>query len=91
MHYLKATAQDRSGNGMANTVILHFFQRYSTGIDESLKAFAHTFFRLNWFNKGDSWRRTLRSICIKFLAFKWDDHAHPSLEKLEQGVYQCAI
>lgn len=196
MHYLKATAQDRSGNGMADTVILHFYERHSTGIDELrheaiavdidadeivdiqfsgdinfdgksdvidhwlLKAFANTFLRLNWFNKGESWWRTLvvmaiqdnakgppsgvrlhflecpsplnkavlvyqaagydtdhngilesftagdvdrngvadkhdkalvQSMCINFLAFKWYDHAHPSLKKLEQGVDQCAI
>ncbi|EIK71550.1 hypothetical protein PseBG33_5314 [Pseudomonas synxantha BG33R] len=197
MRYLKATAQDRCGNGVADTVIVHFYQRHSTGIDELhheavatdidadeivdfqcsgdinfdgksdvvdywlLKAFANTFLRLNWFNKGESWRRTLmvmaiqdeanglphgvqlnfldrrhsplrkpvlvyqaagydtdhngvlesftagdvdrngvadkddtaliRSMCINFLAFKWYDHAHPSLNKFEQGVDQCAI
>ncbi|KRA13554.1 hypothetical protein [Pseudomonas sp. Root569] len=95
MRYLKVTAQDRSGNGQADTVILHFYQRCSEGIDELihetvavdidadrkvdfkfagdinqdgtcdtvdsllLKAFANTFLKLNWFNPGESWQRTL--------------------------------
>lgn len=71
--------------------MMHFYQRYPTGIDGLLKAFANTFLRLNWFNKGDSWRRTLRSICVNLLAFKGYEHAYPSLDKFEQGVEQCAI
>lgn len=101
MHYLKATAQDRSGNGMADTVILHFYERHATGVDELvheavavdidadenvdfqfcgdinfdgksdvldswlLKAFANTFLRLNWFNEGERWRRTLTIVAIQ--------------------------
>lgn len=100
MRYLKATAQDRSGNGMADTVILHFYERHASGVDELvheaiavdidadesvdfqfagdinfdgksditdtwlLKAFANTFLSLNWFNTGESWRRTLAIVAI---------------------------
>lgn len=71
--------------------MMHFYQRYSTGIDGLLKAFANTFFWLSWFNNGDSWRRTLRSISVNFLAFNGYEYAHPSLDKFEQGVEQCAI
>lgn len=95
MHYLKATAQDRSGNGKVDTVILHFFERRDGEPDELshealavdmdgdsvidvqcagdinrdgqrtirdkqlLKAFANTFIKFGWFNKGDSAQRTL--------------------------------
>lgn len=95
MRYLKATAQDRSGNGKPDTVMLHFYQRHDGSPDELrhealavdmsadgvtdvlcagdingdgkcnlrdkqlLKAFANTFLKLNWFNKGDSSQRTL--------------------------------
>ncbi|MGR3886876.1 hypothetical protein [Pseudomonas sp. 1152_12] len=101
MRYLKATAQDRSGNGMADTVILHFYERHSAGVDELvheavavdmdadevvdfqfagdingdgksdvldswlLKAFANTFLKLNWFNEGERWRRTLAIVAIQ--------------------------
>ncbi|NMX89964.1 MULTISPECIES: hypothetical protein [unclassified Pseudomonas] len=34
MRYLKATAQDISGNGRADTVILHFYQKHPDGPDE---------------------------------------------------------
>lgn len=34
MLYLKATAQDRSGNGRADTVLLHFYERPTYGPDE---------------------------------------------------------
>lgn len=34
MRYLKATAQDRSGNGRADTVLLHFYERPTYGADE---------------------------------------------------------
>lgn len=34
MRYLKAIAQDRSGNGMADTVILHFYEHHAPGVDE---------------------------------------------------------
>lgn len=34
MRYLKATAQDRSGNGRADTVLLHFYERPTCGADE---------------------------------------------------------
>lgn len=33
MRYLKATAQDRSGNGKADTVLLHFYERHGGGSD----------------------------------------------------------
>lgn len=101
MRYLKATAQDRTGNGIADTVILHFYERCSTGVDELvheafavdldldgvidlqcagdlngdgkiniidvylLKAFANSFLRLSWFNRGESWLRTLVVIAIQ--------------------------
>ncbi|MBV4479598.1 hypothetical protein [Pseudomonas khavaziana] len=95
MRYLKATAQDRSGNGKADTVFLHFYERGAGGFDELiheafavdmngdknvdlqtvvdidvegksmsidshlLTLFANTFLKLNWFNGGESWKRTL--------------------------------
>lgn len=101
MRYLKATAQDRTGNGIADTVILHFYERCSTGVDELvheafavdlnvddvvdlqcsgdinsdgkiniidtyfLKAFANSFLRLSWFNRGESWLRTLVVAAIQ--------------------------
>ncbi|WP_232790552.1 MULTISPECIES: hypothetical protein [Pseudomonas] len=34
MRYLKATAQDRGGNGLADTVILHFYESSPNGIDQ---------------------------------------------------------
>ncbi|AZE58071.1 hypothetical protein C4K03_5964 [Pseudomonas synxantha] len=34
MRYLKAVAQDRGGNGLADTVIVHFYERSPNGIDE---------------------------------------------------------
>ncbi|MBK3479183.1 hypothetical protein JJD66_24175 [Pseudomonas sp. MF6751] len=41
MRYLKATAQDRSGNGRADTVLLHFYERPACGADELIhEAFA---------------------------------------------------
>ena len=100
MRYLKIAAQDRSGNGRADTVFLHFYERGTEGIDELvheafavdmngdanidlqtpvdidvdgkstvieshlLKSFADTFLKLNWFNKGDSWKRTLVIFAI---------------------------
>lgn len=41
MRYLKVTAQDRAGNGIADTIILHFYRHCSTGADELVhEAFA---------------------------------------------------
>lgn len=41
MRYLKAAAQDRSGNGKADTVFLHFYERGAGGFDELVhEAFA---------------------------------------------------
>ena len=95
MRYLKATAQDRSGNGIADTILLHFYERSSNQPDDLvheavavdmnadgvmdfqfagdingdgssniadkllLKAFAGTFLKLHWFNKGESSQRVL--------------------------------
>ncbi|MGU3306244.1 hypothetical protein ACLBW8_08245 [Pseudomonas sp. M5A4_2d] len=95
MRYLKAFAQDRSGNGKADTVLMHFYERSSNQPDDLiheavavdmnadgitdfqfsggnnddsnstvadtllLKAFAGTFLKLCWFNKGEHSQRVL--------------------------------
>lgn len=95
MHYLKATAQDRSGNGKADMVVLQFFEQVPNEPDEMvheavaiditadgaadillpgdinrdgcksaqdqslLKRFTDIYLKLNWFNAGETWRRSM--------------------------------
>ncbi|MCP1498508.1 hypothetical protein J2Y86_003215 [Pseudomonas migulae] len=66
MRYLKVIAQDRSGQGAADTLQFEFYeddrlQRKATEADrQRLNAFGNTYLKCAWFNGGDGEERHLR-------------------------------
>lgn len=66
MRYLKVIAQDRSGNGVADTVHFEFYederlQRTATEADRRrLKSFSTTYLKCAWFNGDEGEARHLR-------------------------------
>jgi hypothetical protein len=66
MRYLKVIAQDRSGQGVADTLQFEFYeddrlQRKATEADrQRLNAFGNTYLKCAWFNGGDGEERHLR-------------------------------
>lgn len=66
MRYLKVVAQDRSGQGVADTLQFEFYendrlQRKATEADrQRLNAFGNTYLKCAWFNGGDGEERHLR-------------------------------
>ena len=66
MRYLKVIAQDRSGQGVADTLQFEFheedrLQRKATEADrQRLKAFGNTYLKCAWFNSGEGEERHLR-------------------------------
>ncbi|WP_415758730.1 hypothetical protein [Pseudomonas sp. LT1P18] len=66
MRYLKVIAQDRSGQGAADTVHFQFYedeqlQREATESDrQRLKSFSKTYLKCAWFNEGEGEERHLR-------------------------------
>jgi hypothetical protein len=66
MRYLKVVAQDRSGQGVADTLQFEFYendrlQRKATEADrQRLSAFGNTYLKCAWFNGGDGEERHLR-------------------------------
>ena len=66
MRYLNVIAQDRRGEGKADTLLYRFYeddqlQREATEADlRRLKVFGKTFLKCAWFNVGDGEARYLR-------------------------------
>ena len=66
MRYLKVIAQDRSGQGVADSLQFEFYeddrlQRKATEADrQRLNAFGNTYLKCAWFNGGDGEERHLR-------------------------------
>jgi hypothetical protein len=66
MRYLKVIAQDRSGEGSADTVHFEFYendrlQRETTDADrQRLQSFGKTYLKCAWFNEGEGEERHLR-------------------------------
>ncbi|MFJ7796439.1 hypothetical protein [Pseudomonas sp. NPDC096950] len=66
MRYLKVVAQDRNGDGKADTLVYRFYeddqlQREATETDlRRLKVFGKTFLKCAWFNAEEGEERYLR-------------------------------
>ncbi|MCU1762631.1 hypothetical protein NTD84_23310 [Pseudomonas sp. 14P_8.1_Bac3] len=66
MRYLKVIAQDRSGQGVADTLQFEFYengqlQREATAADlKRLKSFSTLYLKCAWFNDGEGEARHLR-------------------------------
>ncbi|WP_130907652.1 hypothetical protein [Pseudomonas sp. Sample_16] len=70
MRYLKVIAQDRSGNGDADTLRLLFFEDEQLLREASdnevlrLKNFGSHYFKCRWFNTGEGEERHLRMFSL---------------------------
>jgi len=70
MRYLKVIAQDRSGQGVADTLQFRFYEddhllREATAAElKRLKVFGTTYLKCAWFNAGESEERHLRIFSL---------------------------
>lgn len=70
MRYLKVIAQDRSGQGVADTLQFEFheedrLQRKATAAERlRLKSFGNTYLKCTWFNSGEEEARHLRIFSL---------------------------
>lgn len=70
MRYLKVIAQDRSGQGAADTLQFRFYEderllREATAADlKKLRVFGKTYLKCAWFNAGESEVRHLRVFSL---------------------------
>ncbi|RON55248.1 hypothetical protein [Pseudomonas frederiksbergensis] len=70
MRYLKVIAQDRNGQGAADTLQFRFYEderllRDATAADlKRLRVFGNTYLKCAWFNVGESEERHLRVFSL---------------------------